>query len=406
METASELGYAVIDCDNHYYEPDDCFSRHIDPRYREDAVRLGPSKTSGMRGWYAGDRVVHNGINLADGVQPPGAMHGFLTGGKELSLDTAIGDFAPKDHRELVDDRTARLKLMDEQGVEAIIMLPSMALGVEHDISDPQVLCANYQAFNRWLEEDWGLGTDHRIFSVPMISLRDIDWAIQETERLAGLGSRLIFLKTGPVDDHSPADPIFDRFWSTVSDTDTKIVFHGDVTDFPELYGKHWSEDPSRPMMEYSALQQLLCLVDRPIFDTMAALVLHNLFGRFPKLQVACVELGASWVPWLLDTMDKSAKWGQAGPWLGGKLDDLPSEIFKQHVTVAPYYEDPNIEQLVELLGVEHVVFGSDFPHPEGLAVPAEFANGLKGLSNHQVRRIMRDNAAGFLGLRTLSAAI
>ena len=132
--------------------------------------------------------------------------------------------------------------------------------------------------------------------------------------------------------------------------------------------------------------------------ETVASMVLHNLFGRFPNVRVASVENGSLWVAYLLSALDKMKGMGRNGPWPGGYVTGRPSEIVRRHVYVSPYHEE-DIPAFVRSYGVERVVFGSDYPHPEGLAHPAQFAEGLRGLSDDDVRRIMRDNSAEILGL-------
>ena len=73
-----------------------------------------------------------------------------------------------------------------------------------------------------------------------------------------------------------------------------------------------------------------------------------------------------------------------------------PIEQFRKHVWVAPYYED-DIRSLADAIGADHILFGSDYPHAEGIAVPASFADELKGFTDDEVRRIMRDNALGLI---------
>jgi predicted TIM-barrel fold metal-dependent hydrolase len=126
--------------------------------------------------------------------------------------------------------------------------------------------------------------------------------------------------------------------------------------------------------------------------DMIAALIFHNLFGRFPNVNVLSVENGSLCVPYLLKQMDKMRGMGRNGPWLGGRLDKRPSEIFKEHVFVSPYHEE-NIPALAELIGSDRVVFGSDFPHPEGVQSPAEYVEGLAGLDDSAVRAILFENS-------------
>jgi predicted TIM-barrel fold metal-dependent hydrolase len=69
-----------------------------------------------------------------------------------------------------------------------------------------------------------------------------------------------------------------------------------------------------------------------------------------------------------------------------------------EHLYVSPFYEE-DIVGLVSNIGAERVMFGSDYPHPEGVAEPVDFAKRLEGLSDDQIRMIMRDNAASLFGI-------
>jgi predicted TIM-barrel fold metal-dependent hydrolase len=143
-----------------------------------------------------------------------------------------------------------------------------------------------------------------------------------------------------------------------------------------------------------SAWQWMNVYGERPVIDTLSALIFDNLFGRYPNLRVLVAEHGASWLPHMLTHMDKSRGMGRNGPWIGGKLEDRPSQIFRQYVRVAPYPED-DIPKIVADLGGDAscLVMGSDFPHAEGLAEPADFVKLLDPLDEATKRAIMRTNA-------------
>jgi predicted TIM-barrel fold metal-dependent hydrolase len=83
---------------------------------------------------------------------------------------------------------------------------------------------------------------------------------------------------------------------------------------------------------------------------------------------------------------------GRGGPWIGGYVKGRPSEIFKQYVRVSPYHEE-DIGGLMDLLGPEGVLFGSDYPHSEGLANPVDFADAIRDRPVEDLRKVMRDNA-------------
>jgi predicted TIM-barrel fold metal-dependent hydrolase len=140
--------------------------------------------------------------------------------------------------------------------------------------------------------------------------------------------------------------------------------------------------------MEYA-----LSFTERPIVDTLTALLADNLFGRFPALKILTVEYGSSWVAPLINKLDHIARLFSKDMWRFGAPSLRPSETFRANVWVTPFYED-DVVALATRIGVEHVLAGSDYPHPEGLLWPAEFADELEGLSPDAARRILRDNFA------------
>jgi predicted TIM-barrel fold metal-dependent hydrolase len=136
---------------------------------------------------------------------------------------------------------------------------------------------------------------------------------------------------------------------------------------------------------------------ERPIEDSISALIFDNVFGRFPGLMVLASEFGASWVPHFVSHLDKSRGMGRNGPWIGGPLRERPSEVFRRHVRVAPYPED-DVAKIVHDLGhADSIVMGSDFPHAEGLANPADFQKLVDPLPATDQHKIMRENARALL---------
>ncbi|HVM66298.1 MAG TPA: amidohydrolase family protein, partial [Acidimicrobiales bacterium] len=106
--------------------------------------------------------------------------------------------------------------------------------------------------------------------------------------------------------------------------------------------------------------------------------------------------MGSAWVPLLLHRLDHVGHLGHLGrraiPSFGGALTRRPSEIFLEHIWVSPFPEE-DVPALVDVIGPERVLMGSDFPHGEGTPKPADYAASLSGLDAATVRRIMRDNA-------------
>jgi predicted TIM-barrel fold metal-dependent hydrolase len=196
----------------------------------------------------------------------------------------------------------------------------------------------------------------------------------------------------------SVADPVFDPFWARVNDAHGRVAVHLGPTSYQRA-GALWSEDPEVTFGDFDAFQWAMYWGDRPAMETTAGMILHNLFGRFPNLRVLLSEMGTVWLPYTLRKMDHASLMGRKVKWSDdGRLDARPSEIFRRHFVVAPFPEE-NVRRVVDDVGIEPIVFGSDFPHGEGLAYPEQWASEqLAGFDADDVRRIMRDTLAHFLG--------
>lgn len=390
------MEYGLIDADGHYYEPDDCFSRHIESKFADRTIGVKRGDDGLGRIFLRGQRTFMS-VMPGDYASAPGALQGLFVGGVADGF-THREVVTTKDRPEFAD-RKARLAVLDEQGVDATLMLPTVGVAVEYDLRDDVDLTyASLRAFNRWLEEDWGYGSDGRLFGVPMLSLLDVDRAVTEVHRVIEAGARMVHLCPGPIGGRSPADPIFDPFWDTVAEAGIPVVLHVSNSGYQHFYGTHWSENPENPSHMQSPLQWALCNTERPVVDTLIALTLHNLFGRHPKVKIVSIENGSSWLRPLFKTIDKAAALGRRGPMIGGPLPPRPSEALAEHLWVCPFPED-DVHDLIDALGADHVLFGSDYPHPEGLRDPRDYLPRLQTCDPTVRHQVLRGNTAALLGL-------
>lgn len=387
------LDFKIIDGDNHYYEATDCFTRFQDGAL-PDRQRIHWSTTDeGRRRLMIGDRVYRFIVNPTfDPIARPGALFEMFSDLHDGVVPDGDGEDTPDrlEPHSPYQERSARLRAMDDQGVEAAIMLPTLALTVEDYMRhDPTMTFAALRSFNRWLDEDWGFNYQGRILSPAMLSLLDVDMAVEELERVMAAGATMVHLQTGPVSGRSPADPYFDPFWSRINEAGIRVVYHASNNGFVRSTTEY-GEDGEVPAPFLSGFQQATRHGDRGIYETMAALVFHNLFGRFPNVQVASIENGSAWLRYAFETFDKAYHLGRRNT---PTLPDVPTEMLRRHLFISPFPEE-DVGSVIELVGADRVVMGSDWPHTEGLPQPADYERALAGYDESTVRKVMRVNAA------------
>jgi predicted TIM-barrel fold metal-dependent hydrolase len=381
--------YTTFDADNHYYEATDAFIRHIEPGMAKRAMQW--AEIDGKERLLVGGRINRFIPNPTfDPVAKPGSLDEYFRGRNPHSKDmrALFGDLEPI--RPEYRQRDARLAVMDDQGVDGCFLFPTLGVGMEESLyHDPEALIAAFHAFNLWLEEDWGFAYRERIFAAPMITLVDPGAAVAELEDVLARDARIVCIKGGPAHTDSgltsPADPRFDPFWALVNDSGTTVGIHSGDAGYGR-YVNDWEPFGEFEAFRYSPLRSVLT-ADRPPFETMAALICQGVFDRFPNVRVASIEAGAEWVPVLAKKLAKVYGQNPAA------FPSDPVATLRRHVWVAPFYED-DLAAVKDVLGLEHLLFGSDWPHAEGLPEPRQFADDLRrnGFDEDETRVIMRDN--------------
>ena len=141
---------------------------------------------------------------------------------------------------------------------------------------------------------------------------------VEELERTLAEGARTVLLPPGPLNGRSPADPYYDPFWARIEESGARVVVHLNYTKYQRA-GAEYGYDPDTHYFDgFDAFQWFSYWGDRPIMETVAAMIFHNLFTRFPGLRVGIIEHGAVWAPYAVRKMDhgfmmgKESKYGTA----------------------------------------------------------------------------------------------
>lgn len=382
------LDVAVFDADNHLYETEDALTRHLPSTHRHlfrFVEMAGRNKL-----------VVRNTITefipnpTFEVVARPGAHMAFYASdnpeGKSLRELTGEPMRAIPAFRE----PGARLELLDEQGVAATLMFPTLASLVEQRLQDdPELTQVAIRAFNEWLHEQWGFDHEGRIFATPVVNPCVLDAGIAELERVVDRGARAVLMRPAPVSGlrgtRSPFLPEFDPFWARVQETGVLVALHASDSGYQD-YVNTWEGSEGA---EYVAFRPktFAAVVDggRSIQDTLASAICHGMLTRFPGVRLLSVENGGNWVGTLLRNLELTYKK------MPNEFAEHPIDVFRRNVWVNPFWEE-SVPALIDLLGADRICFGSDYPHPEGLADPLGWVDELADVPAADVARIMSTN--------------
>ncbi|HVC69312.1 MAG TPA: amidohydrolase family protein [Acidimicrobiales bacterium] len=387
------LGIPVFDADNHLYETREALTKFVPDRYKGaiDYIDVRGRTKIVVRG-----RISEYIPNPTfDVVARPGAQEEYFRRGnpERKSRREIYGE--PMRCIPAFREPGPRLELMDEQGLDRTLMFPTLASLVEERLrDDPELTHEVIHALNRWLYETWQFDYEHRIFSTPVITLSIVERAIEELEWVVGHGARVVLIRPAPVPGYrgprSFALPEFDPFWQKVVEHDVLVAMHSSDSGY-ERYANDWMGESSE-MLPFQPQAFRMLQAWRPVEDAVASFVCQGALSRFPQLKVAVIENGSSWVePLLRGLADTYKKMPQEF------LED-PVVVVKRQVHISPFWEE-DLGALAELIGVERVLFGSDFPHPEGLGDPVSYVRELDSLSEDAVRQIMGGNLARLMNV-------
>ena len=396
------LSYKAIDVDNHYYEPVDAFTRHLDKAFRTRGVQMltQGKRTSAVIGGRVNNFVPNPTF---DPIIVPGCLDLLFRGEIPEGVDPASLMKVERlaEHPEY-QNRDARVAVMDNQDIETAFILPTFGCGVEEALKhDIEATMASVHAFNLWLDEDWGFDRpDHRIIAAPIISLADPVKALDEVEFVLARGAKLVLVRPAPVPGlvkpRSLGDRSHDPVWARLADAGVPVGFHLSDSGYLHIAAAWGGMATFEGFGAKDPLDNVL-LDDRAIHDTMASMIVHGVFTRHPTLKAVSIENGSYFVHRLVKRLKKAANTQPRD------FPVDPVEQLRNNVWITPYYED-DLRELADVIGVDKILFGSDWPHGEGLESPLSFAEELQDFSESDVRKIMRDNALELLGVKVGSA--
>lgn len=374
------LDYPTFDADNHLYETKDAFTQFLPKKY-EGYVKY--VEINGRTKIALRDKISDYIPNPTfTRVAPPGAWHN------------------PDEHRKAIPgvdaffDPEPRLALMKDMGIDRSLMWPTLASVLEERFSDdPLGIQALVHSLNQWIYEHWHFNYQDAIFTTPIISLSTLEGALQELEWLIERQCRIFLLRVAPVTTFygrkSFALPEFDPFWERVQEADMLVGMHSGDAGY-QRYLNDWegSDQEHLPFKRTgSPAFQAMMSPKSPLWDAMASIIGHGLAIRFPNLKFVPVEYQWELYRPFLERMQRAY---EKTPVI---FDEDPLVTFRRSIFIHPFHE-PDPAGLAEIIGVDNILWGSDFPHPEGMHDPLAYAEVVSKLSIEDQRKIMGGNIA------------
>ena len=389
-----DLGFEVFDADNHLYETEDALTKFLPDEHRGviEFVEVSGRKKIVVRGQIS--NYIPN--PTFEVVAAPGAQEEYFKNGNPDG----------KSYREILGkairsvpayrEPAPRLELMGELGIDRAMMYPTLASLVEERLSDdPDLTHVVIHAFNQWLHEQWSYDYRGRIFTTPVITLPIVERAIEELDWVLARGARAVLVRPATVPGYrgprSFALAEFDPFWARVEAAGIVVVLHASDSGYTR-FANEWEGNRGEYLAFKPSPFSLVSMGHRPIEDAVTSMCCHGLLSRFPGLRFAIVENGSSWIPTLFKALDDVySKMPQ-------EFAEHPVDAFKRNCWVHPFHEEHPLSLIAEL-GPDHVLFGSDYPHPEGMSDPLGYVDELEGLPEEDKAKVMGANIASLVGV-------
>ena len=248
-------------------------------------------------------------------------------------------------------DPVQRLKMMDCDLIAAEVLNPTWGLWVPR-ILHPEARKACARVYNDWICEY--VATDRkRLVGVALVPIDDVDWAVKELERTAKRGLRGVMIGTAPPPGALPyRDPYYDPFWKAATGLKMPVTIHivtGAVRDPFTYHGAEEREEVPKSFIDLFG-EAAPVLANEFIFG--------GIFDRHPDLRIFLSEYDASWLPILRYRVERIQRFPGLAP-----LKKKASQYLDDNIVVG-IINDPLAQKMRHEIGVERIVWGSDFPHP------------------------------------------
>lgn len=366
----------IVSADSHVLEPPDLWVTRIDNEFREKAPRF-ITNHNGEEGTFF----------VAEGIAPKRIASIAAVNMKQEDLPS-FNNAGHADMRAGGWDPVERLKDQDEDGVAAEVIYATYAMYL-FAITDARFLEACFKAYNDWLA-DYCSHAPKRIVGLGLISLYNVDWAIGELQRCTKLGLKGAMVPCVPPEGTELSNAVYDPFWRAAEELGMPISLHILTSNRGNL---------STPRFGYGDFGAgVYIATPQELQLTLADLICRGVLERHPHLRLVSAEADTGWLAHFLVRLDRGQK--RYAHLNNLHLKMAPSEYFKRQV-FATFINDPIGVATREFVGVENLMWSSDYPHTDSSWPHSRdvIEQDFQGVSHGDREKMTFHNAVNLYGL-------
>jgi uncharacterized protein len=353
-------GYQIIDADAHVHEPHVMWEEYLEPAFKHFAPSLDLK--------IQGEAVINK------------FSEKYLRQWTKstLQIDPLAGS-----------DPQVQVQAMMQMGVDACFIYPtSLLFIIAVDSMSPKLVGAFVRAYNNWLR-DFCSFNPRILKGVGSINLHAPEEMVPELRRIVDFGWKAVFLRPNPVKGRILSDPAYELFWTACEELDVAVCLHeGTPSRLPTAGGDRFNTRFALRACSHP-MEQMMALL---------ALIEGGVLERHPKLRIAFLESGGGWLPywmWRLDQEYESSHWEVAN-----NVKVKPSEYFRRQCFISIEPSEPYLARIIDYIGSNNIIFGSDYPHGEyQLDIIEQVVSLQEQLSQKTAQKILWDNPARLYGL-------
>lgn len=300
---------------------------------------------------------------------------------RDIQLETAL---RPQNStaRKLAMSGLGQLQSMDQDCVEKALIFPTFTgYIVNHKQVPEQVSLAYAQAYNRWIL-DYCMVDKNRLIPAAMVSRHNTSTLAKQVELIAKQGFKVITIRPEPINGYHLGESVYFEFWAACQKFNINIAFHGGT----HLHGDTIGADRFDTRFSLHACSHVL--EAQVVF---LSLLEGNVFELYPQLKFIFLEAGAAWLPYWLWRLDNIC-YPEFPALVKDKLPKKPSAYFKNSCYVSFEVGEPCLDEVVNWIGNDKLLFGSDFPHPDHQGFNTNALTQEQSLSSQDVERTLLQN--------------